>query len=569
MKLFGFNVLTNKEKRLTKQKEDLEKLRDEVLSLIEESKKISKDVIEREEGLKILKKEQSSGNPYLAKVISKYYQYRDEQAISYLQYKNRPAYKAAEIVSQFSEKNEKLTFENELLKNYIGLYETLFPFIKDIQEEQLDNLLNDSSLIVSHSKSLKEKYSSVSVEKKAQELKEYEQKRKSEIEKELNSFIVQKKNEIISKSKQAEEEINNKKSEIEILENTLVEKVNKLQQALKNSFENLKKEQSIGNEHLVKTITNFYLEEDLKIAEILENKRPPALKGAEEVRLISREKKELNRKYNITYNYTKLYEYLFPYITDFQPEDLDFLLQEKEKGVDFEADEKDDPVKKHVPEYNSLSEEERNQRALKRYIDSTNKSSWEIGRLYERYIGYLYEQQGYDVEYVGALKGFEDFGRDLICKKEIETIVVQCKYWKQGVKIREAHINQLFGTTVKLFLDEFTKRRLEDEDSLFPDYFLTPKDLNIKAVFITTAEYSQEAMDFAKALGVDLKIIRMSYDYPMIKCNLEEKIYHLPFDQQYDRIKMGDKNWKYAKTVKEAMRLGCNRRAWKWNPYND
>ena len=45
--------------------------------------------------------------------------------------------------------------------------------------------------------------------------------------------------------------------------------------------------------------------------------------------------------------------------------------------------------------------------------------------------------------------------------------------------------------------------------------------------------------------------------YPMIKCNIAprdaEKIYHLPMDQQYDKVVIGDNPGEcYAHTVKEA-----------------
>ena len=51
----------------------------------------------------------------------------------------------------------------------------------------------------------------------------------------------------------------------------------------------------------------------------------------------------------------------------------------------------------------------------------------------------------------------------------------------------------------------------------------------------------------------------------MIKCNNAhngEKIYHLPFDQQYDKIKIRE-NDLYVQTVIEAEELGY-RRAKRW-----
>ena len=53
----------------------------------------------------------------------------------------------------------------------------------------------------------------------------------------------------------------------------------------------------------------------------------------------------------------------------------------------------------------------------------------------------------------------------------------------------------------------------------------------------------------------------------MIKCNIntntEERIYHLPFDQQYDKIKIDKPGEFYAMTVKEAEEKGF-RRAKRW-----
>ena len=46
--------------------------------------------------------------------------------------------------------------------------------------------------------------------------------------------------------------------------------------------------------------------------------------------------------------------------------------------------------------------------------------------MYERYIGYLYEQKGYKVEYRGIELGLKDGGIDLVSKKKGEVLLVQC-----------------------------------------------------------------------------------------------------------------------------------------------
>ncbi|MFA6944293.1 MAG: hypothetical protein WC220_00200, partial [Pedobacter sp.] len=58
--------------------------------------------------------------------------------------------------------------------------------------------------------------------------------------------------------------------------------------------------------------------------------------------------------------------------------------------------------------------------------------------------------------------------------------------------------------------------------------------------------------------------------YPVIKCNIAsdgEKIYHLPFDQQYDKTLIKNNGEFYAATVREAENKGF-RRAFRWRGTN-
>ena len=96
----------------------------------------------------------------------------------------------------------------------------------------------------------------------------------------------------------------------------------------------------------------------------------------------------------------------------------------------------------------------------------------------------------------------------------------------------------------------------------------------VKAVFVTTTDLSDMAREVAKYLMVSVQHIPLKKDYPMIKCNInpanQTKIYHLPFDQQYDKIKVGDQEGEcYLKTVVEAEKQGF-RRAFRWRsrPYS-
>ena len=51
---------------------------------------------------------------------------------------------------------------------------------------------------------------------------------------------------------------------------------------------------------------------------------------------------------------------------------------------------------------------------------------------------------GWLVTYHGALHGFEDLGRDLICIKDKIVEIVQAKCWSKSKVIHEKHLFQLF-----------------------------------------------------------------------------------------------------------------------------
>jgi len=94
---------------------------------------------------------------------------------------------------------------------------------------------------------------------------------------------------------------------------------------------------------------------------------------------------------------------------------------------------------------------------------------------------------------------------------------------------------------------------------------------NVTGVIITTTSLSEVAKKYSKKLKINF-IENTFFDksYPCIKCNVSrkngEKIYHLPFDQQYDKIVIETERGEfYANTVNEAEERGF-RRAYKWIP---
>jgi hypothetical protein len=322
-------------------------------------------------------------------------------------------------------------------------------------------------------------------------------------------------------------------------------------------------EKSKGFPWLAEAISEFYKYQDFEIARYLEVKKHPAYKKAEAVREIALDNKLLRKQLKIAQNFVTYYETLFPWITEYVGEDLEDLL----KGVVLSTkvvEEGIDPVLKFMPlaEYEKLSVSERNQKALDRYIAS-RKKPYEIGRDYERFIGYLYEMDGYKVNYTGIEKGLEDMGRDLVCVRNNEIEIVQCKCWAGHKTIHEKHINQLYGTVVKYFIDYNEIINGKQNLAVFADLVSSG---HIKATFITSTKVSETARKFAIALGVKVIEEKALEKYPLIKCNIGtngDKIYHLPFDQQYDKTLIKNKGEFYAFSVKEAEDKGF-RRAFKW-----
>ncbi len=245
-------------------------------------------------------------------------------------------------------------------------------------------------------------------------------------------------------------------------------------------------------------------------------------------------------------------EYQLAYLLELYPALQDVIDTEfKDLEISYEQLSERDPVKQYLDqkEWNALSEAQRNQLALDRYIESRKKSKWQIGRDYELYCGYCYESDGYEVDYYGSYHGLEDLGRDLIIRHFNDTRIVQCKYWSHTKEIHEKHIMQLYGTVIEFNLETHEKAT---------------------GVLITNTTLSKKAKEFARVLNIEYKENMPMGEFPRIKCNIgvdeygrKTKIYHLPFDQQYDATKIDKINEFMAFSVKEAETAGF-RRACKW-----
>ena len=291
----------------------------------------------------------------------------------------------------------------------------------------------------------------------------------------------------------------------------------------------------------------------------LRNKFYPAIKAADLVSSLKRETKEKLKQFKQYEYIIKTYESMFPWLEDFKEIPMENTFRDSEG--DHNEDEEIFSRYLSDNEQKTLTKPEKFQRALDRYTNSWDKTNWQIGLFYERYNGYLKEKEGYKVIMNGAQKRWQDMGIDLIATKDNKTELIQCKYWAKDKSIYEKYIFQLFGTTINYISEHFDLSKYDPMELLAQG--------TVKPVFITSTQLSDTARHVSKALHIQLlEGFPLQKDYPKIKCNPSSqfgKIYHLPFDQQYDNFQVSQTEGAfYAETIKEAEDKGF-RRAYRWH----
>ncbi|MBU1289824.1 restriction endonuclease [Patescibacteria group bacterium] len=334
----------------------------------------------------------------------------------------------------------------------------------------------------------------------------------------------------------------------------------------KKEIQKIARQKSMGFPWLAEAYADYFALKDGELEEYLKYKKHPAYTAAENVKIIKNAKRELVRENKIISYKINYFEKLFPWLSELIAENED---EEIPVRIDDNLENKDDDkdrVKDFLTqeEYRKLPSVERNQMALDRYLKNRYKSKWAIGRDYEMYVGYLYEQKGYSVEYTGIIDGFADLGRDVIATKDDEVCIIQCKRWACWKEMREKHIFQLFGTTMEYWIKNFKNHR---KPKNFEEFAKFLNENKLRPIFFTSTNLSNKAKEMANALSVEIIENEPLGEFPRIKCNInndefgsQTKIYHLPIDQQYDRTIIGNRAGEfYAFTVKEAEEAGFRR----------
>ena len=217
------------------------------------------------------------------------------------------------------------------------------------------------------------------------------------------------------------------KSQVDVIFGQLEEKRKQLE-AAKDVVKKMAEERQIGFPVLADAYDDFFKLQDQKLIDFLKYKDKSAIRAAEILAEYAKVRREALRNKRIAQYLVEYYESVCPFLIDLKEEVADITEEDKKLLAEYSDEELQDEAVRYLTkeEYRQLSPAERNQLALDRFWKRP-KSKWLIGRLYERYVGYLYETQGYNVEYQGIVKGLEDLGRDLICHKGSSVVVIQCK----------------------------------------------------------------------------------------------------------------------------------------------
>jgi hypothetical protein len=146
---------------------------------------------------------------------------------------------------------------------------------------------------------------------------------------------------------------------------------------------------------LASAIADFYALISERDAKYLENKSHPATRSAEVVREYGKKQRDAIRESRLMRYRVECYGKIFPWISDYVGDDV------PDAAVDVsgvEHNQEDDAAKYWLSkaDYERLPTVEKYQKALDNW-KRRKRSNWEIGRDYERNVGYVYETQGYEI----------------------------------------------------------------------------------------------------------------------------------------------------------------------------
>jgi gas vesicle protein len=174
----------------------------------------------------------------------------------------------------------------------------------------------------------------------------------------------------------------------------------KLHEIYTECIENIKKDTALLPS-IVEWASKIQEAIDAEITNALVQKDRPALKTAEEVKESRAIARNWKRTADILRNRVALYEAEAPWLVEFTDYTVEEIVEglRQEAGIQQALIAGSDPGRLFIStsEWASLSEAQRNQLALDRYWEFRQRNAWLAGIQYERFVGYSYEKNGFDV----------------------------------------------------------------------------------------------------------------------------------------------------------------------------
>ena len=145
----------------------------------------------------------------------------------------------------------------------------------------------------------------------------------------------------------------------------------------------------------------------------------------------------------------------------------DLLIEVKTLKIENEAlKQRISELEEYEKKIKQIEFEKNRKERYKKYLETASNK----GKEYEEFVAGYFKIDGYEINLHGIKKGKKDKGIDIICTKDEELILIQCKNWKEDSKYKINHEN------LKAFVGCCTE--YVNENKLF--------DKNIKLKFITS-----------------------------------------------------------------------------------
>ena len=175
-------------------------------------------------------------------------------------------------------------------------------------------------------------------------------------------------------------------------------------------------------------------------------------------------------------------------------------------------------------------------------LRETAAAKIDYGAQYERFVGHLFEEKGFQVRYNGLREGMNDGGIDLIARAPRKIRLIQCKRWNRAVDCDT--ISRLHGGVERYVWNERKDKPAQSRT-------------HILGVLVTSGDVEPDAQALAEHLGVFVMKNLAYQAYPAVKA--QEIVdgmgrFLLPFNPGYDKMPFCiHKGGRFFNTVREAL----------------